>query len=107
MCVMGYLFVLTIEMAPTILEGLKEYLKEGGFCQKFLISLERPIYFAHNAVKVMLPIFIVAGVVLSFMHQSSLGTLMVIAPTKLNPLWYTPFLPVLFLLSAIMWDIQW
>ena len=43
-----------------------------------------------------------AGVVLSFMHQSSLGTLMLIAPTKMSPLWYTPILPLLFLLSAIM-----
>jgi octaheme c-type cytochrome (tetrathionate reductase family) len=40
--------------------------------------------------------------VLSFMHQSSLGALMLIAPTKLSPLWNTPILPLLFLLSAIM-----
>ncbi len=46
-------------------------------------------------------VFIILGVVLSCMHQSSLGTLLVIAPTKLDPLWYTPFMPLLFLLSAI------
>jgi Ni/Fe-hydrogenase subunit HybB-like protein len=40
-------------------------------------------------------------VVLSCMHQSSLGSLMLIAPTKLHPLWYTPILPLLFLTSAI------
>jgi Ni/Fe-hydrogenase subunit HybB-like protein len=45
--------------------------------------------------------FIIAGVVLSCMHQSSLGSLMLIAPTKLHPLWYTPILPLLFLTSAI------
>ncbi|WP_372682604.1 NrfD/PsrC family molybdoenzyme membrane anchor subunit, partial [Desulfosarcina sp.] len=45
--------------------------------------------------------FIIAGVVLSCMHQSSLGSLMLIAPTKLHPLWYTPMLPLLFLVSAI------
>jgi hypothetical protein len=45
--------------------------------------------------------FIIAGVVLSCMHQSSLGSLMLIAPTKLHPLWYTPMLPLLFLTSAI------
>jgi len=39
--------------------------------------------------------------VLSCMHQSSLGSLMLIAPTKLHPLWYTPVLPLLFLTSAI------
>jgi Ni/Fe-hydrogenase subunit HybB-like protein len=39
--------------------------------------------------------------VLSCLHQSSLGTLMVIAPHKMHPLWYTNALPLLFLLSAI------
>jgi Ni/Fe-hydrogenase subunit HybB-like protein len=46
-------------------------------------------------------LFIIAGVVLSCMHQSSLGSLMLVAPTKLHPLWYTPILPLLFLTSAI------
>jgi Ni/Fe-hydrogenase subunit HybB-like protein len=46
-------------------------------------------------------VFIIAGVVLSCMHQSSLGSLMLVAPTKLHPLWYTPILPLLFLTSAI------
>jgi Ni/Fe-hydrogenase subunit HybB-like protein len=46
-------------------------------------------------------IFIIAGVVLSTLHQSSLGTLMVIAGPKMHPLWQTPILPLLFLLSAI------
>ena len=36
------------------------------------------------------------------MHQSSLGTLMAIATTKLHPLWHTPVLPLLFLLSAFV-----
>jgi Ni/Fe-hydrogenase subunit HybB-like protein len=39
--------------------------------------------------------------VLSCLHQSSLGNLMVIAPYKMHPLWYTPLLPLLFLVSAI------
>jgi Ni/Fe-hydrogenase subunit HybB-like protein len=34
------------------------------------------------------------------MHQSSLGALMVIAPSKMHPLWYSPILSLLFLLSA-------
>jgi Ni/Fe-hydrogenase subunit HybB-like protein len=46
-------------------------------------------------------LFIIAGVVLSCLHQSSLGNLMVIAPTKTSPLWFTPILSMLFLLSAI------
>jgi Ni/Fe-hydrogenase subunit HybB-like protein len=46
-------------------------------------------------------VFIIAGVVLSCLHQSSLGTMMVIAGSKMHPLWQTPVLPLLFLLSAI------
>jgi Ni/Fe-hydrogenase subunit HybB-like protein len=46
-------------------------------------------------------VFIILGVVLSTLHQSSLGTLMVIAGEKMHPLWQTPVLPLLFLLSAI------
>mgnify|MGYP006278236935 FL=1 len=48
----------------------------------------------------VMTVFIVLGVLLSCMHQSSLGTLMVIADGKLHPLWQTPMLPMLFLLSA-------
>jgi Ni/Fe-hydrogenase subunit HybB-like protein len=40
-------------------------------------------------------------VMLSTLHQSSLGSLYLIVPTKLHPFWYTPLLPVLFFLSAI------
>ena len=46
-------------------------------------------------------VFIIAGIVLSCLHQSSLGSLMLIAPYKVHPLWYTPILPLLFLLSAL------
>jgi octaheme c-type cytochrome (tetrathionate reductase family) len=46
-------------------------------------------------------LFIIAGVVLSCLHQSSLGTLMLIAPHKVHPLWNTPILPLLFLMSAL------
>jgi Ni/Fe-hydrogenase subunit HybB-like protein len=45
---------------------------------------------------------IVAGVVLSTMHQSSLGGLFLLAASKLHPLWYTPFLPLFFFVSAVI-----
>ena len=102
MCVMAYLMVLSVEMAPSLLEGLKEAMAKDTFIGRTLRRIEKPIGLVHSWVKIILPIFIVAGVVLSCMHQSSLGTLMVIAPTKVSALWYTPFLPVLFLLSAMM-----
>jgi octaheme c-type cytochrome (tetrathionate reductase family) len=99
---MAYLSVLTVEMAPSLLEGLKEHMARENRLGRLLRRLEKPIALVHVWVKVILPIFIVAGVVLSCMHQSSLGTLMIIARTKLSALWYTPLLPVLFLLSAMM-----
>ncbi len=48
-----------------------------------------------------LPFFVIAGVLLSTLHQSSLGSLYLIVPNKLHPLWYSPLLPVLFFLSAL------
>jgi formate dehydrogenase iron-sulfur subunit len=47
-------------------------------------------------------ILIMAGIMFSTMHQSSLGTVFTMVPHKLDPLWYTPILPILFYLSAIM-----
>lgn len=47
-------------------------------------------------------LLIMAGVIFSTMHQSSLGSIFLLAPTKLHILWYTPVLPLLFLTSAIM-----
>jgi Ni/Fe-hydrogenase subunit HybB-like protein len=42
------------------------------------------------------------GVLLSLLHQSSLGAVYLIVPAKLSPLWYSKYLPYMFLLSAIM-----
>lgn len=41
------------------------------------------------------------GVILSTLHQSALGALLLLAPGKLHPLWYSPYIPVLFFISAI------
>lgn len=43
----------------------------------------------------------VAGILLPTIHQSALGSLMLIASTKLHPLWHSPFLPLLFLINCI------
>jgi Ni/Fe-hydrogenase subunit HybB-like protein len=81
-CVMLYTTVLSLEFAPVVLErfGLHKPLK-------ILKSLVLPL--------------VIAGVLLSTLHQSSLGSLYLIMPHKLNPLWYTPMLPVMFYVSAI------
>jgi Ni/Fe-hydrogenase subunit HybB-like protein len=44
---------------------------------------------------------IIMGVILSTLHQSSLGTMYLIVPHKLHPLWYSPLLPLMFYVSAI------
>ena len=101
MCVMIYLSVLYIEFLPVVVERFK-----GS------VDLPKPLAFLNNLVESWLELaekylkrfiffFIIAGVVLSCLHQSSLGTLMIIAPSKMHPLWYTPISPLLFLLSAI------
>ncbi|HET9439569.1 MAG TPA: hypothetical protein VFO52_05335, partial [Longimicrobiales bacterium] len=48
-----------------------------------------------------LPFIIALGVLLPTMHQSSLGSLMMLAGLKLHPLWQTPMLPLLFLISVV------
>ncbi len=47
-------------------------------------------------------LLVMAGIIFSTLHQSSLGSLLLIIPHKLHPLWFTPVVPVFFLLSAIM-----
>lgn len=86
MCVMAYVTVLWIEFVPVLAERLGDRIP--------------PLAFLNRILDKTMWVFIILGVVLSCMHQSSLGTLLVIAPTKMSPLWYTPFLPLLFLTSA-------
>jgi len=47
-------------------------------------------------------LLIMAGIIFSTLHQSSLGTLFLMVPHKLSHIWYTPILPVLFFVSAVM-----
>jgi len=82
-CVTLYTTVLSLEFAPAVLEKLR---------------WRRPLKLLRA---VMIPLVIV-GVLLSTLHQSSLGSLFLIVPTKLHALWYTPLLPVFFFFSALM-----
>jgi len=82
MCVMLYTMVLGLEFSPLVLKRF---------------NLKAPMRFVHA---IYLPL-VVLGVLLSTLHQSSLGTLFVIVPNKMYPLWYTSLLPVFFFLSAI------
>jgi len=81
-CVMLYTTVLALEFSPVVFEALG---LEAP--RRFLRALTTPL--------------VIAGVVLSTLHQSSLGSLYLIVPEKLHPLWWSPLLPLLFFVSAI------
>ncbi len=81
-CVMLYTTVLSLEFAPVLLERFK---------LDWLLKLLKPVT----------PVLVIVGVLLSTLHQSSLGSLFLILPEKMHPLWYTPMLPVLFFASAL------
>jgi Ni/Fe-hydrogenase subunit HybB-like protein len=81
-CVMLYLTVLALEFSGMVFERL---------------GWTRAVAIQHAAI---VPL-VIAGAVISTLHQSSLGTFYLIMPAKLHPLWYSPWLPVMFYLSAI------
>jgi Ni/Fe-hydrogenase subunit HybB-like protein len=81
-CVMLYFTVTAIELAPMVLEKAKA---------------ERATAFLHRIAFGV----VVVGISLSSLHHSSLGSLFLVTPQRLHPLWYTPLLPLLFILSAM------
>ncbi|RPH47533.1 MAG: Ni/Fe-hydrogenase cytochrome b subunit [Desulfobacteraceae bacterium] len=101
MCVMFYVNVLYIEFLPILVEQFKGRVKMPGPLAALNGVVENLLGLADRILPRIMWFFIISGVVLSCMHQSSLGSLMLIAPTKLHPLWYTPILPLLFLVSAV------
>jgi formate dehydrogenase iron-sulfur subunit len=44
----------------------------------------------------------IAGIVFATMHQSSLGSLFLVMPDKLDPMWWSPIMPVYYLLSSLV-----
>ena len=101
MCVMIYMSVLYIEFLPIVCERFIGRVNLPGILERFNRALETVLRFLDRSLERFMFIFIIAGVVLSTLHQSSLGTLMVISASKMHPLWYSPVSPLLFLLSAI------
>jgi len=103
-CITLYIVVLWIEFAPTLFEGYHGAVsplieKYKRFAPSFLQKIDPSR--AKSRLNKVLFIFIAIGVLLPTMHQSSLGSLMIIAGEKLSPLWQTNFIPLLFLISAI------
>lgn len=81
-CVTLYTTVLALEFAPVVLERFN---LDGAL----------------KVMRIALIPLVILGVILSTLHQSSLGSLYLIVPEKLYPLWYTSLLPVFFFISAV------
>lgn len=92
LCVATYTTVLFIEFLPVILERVNQFKP---------IPQRLPTVPLYRLLKKISIGFVILGVVLSTLHQSSLGSLWVLAPTKLSPLWYSLYLPLFFWLSAV------
>jgi Ni/Fe-hydrogenase subunit HybB-like protein len=82
-CVTLYILVMWIEFSPVFLEklGMRD---------------------VKNKLNKMLFFFIALGIVLPMMHQASLGTMLVVMGGQVNPLWQTPLVPLIYLLTAII-----
>ena len=117
LCLAGYLVALGIEFLPRLLATLgrrpallktmvfrwlppavAQELSRDPVSGEALRSAARHLGPRLNRALICL---VVAGIVLPTMHQSALGSLMLIASTKLHPLWHSPFLPLLFLINCI------
>lgn len=93
LCIMAYVFVLIVEVSPALFERLQR--EKTGALRSF----------SENALRLLdkaLPFLLALGVLLPTMHQSSLGTMMLLAGPKLHPLWFTSWLPFLFLISSLV-----
>jgi Ni/Fe-hydrogenase subunit HybB-like protein len=82
---------LAFENLPLVLE---RFYYTGGHQTRVLLRRISPF------LRRIYPFVIVGAYVLPLMHQSSLGGLLLLAGNKINPLWQTPFLPLLYLLAA-------
>jgi Ni/Fe-hydrogenase subunit HybB-like protein len=117
MCVMTYTLVLIIEFLPGILYSMEtsEWRRLRAVAKMLhpalapdqeklsglIATVRRTAGMIRPWLDKVLIFFIVLGITLPTMHQSSLGSLLLIAATKLNPLWHTGFLPLLFLVNCI------
>jgi len=81
-CVMLYLTVLALEFSPAVFERF---------------GMQKPL----KLLKAITIPLVIVGVLLSTLHQSSLGSLFLIVPSKLHPYWYSPLLPLFFFISAV------
>lgn len=81
-CVMLYTTVLALEFSPVVFERFR---------------LQRAL----KVIKAITIPLVVLGVILSTLHQSSLGSLFLIIPSRMHPLWYSEIIPFLFIISCV------
>jgi len=93
MCVICYLVVLYTEFTPLLLERI------AGSSRRR--RLNRVIAVALSVFHRMMPAVFIVGITISCLHQSSLGHVMVLVPSKLHALWWSPVLSLQFLISAV------
>lgn len=82
LCVSAYIIVMWIEFAPAVFEKFGMHVAKK--------KLEKLLFF-----------FIALGIVLPTMHQSSLGSMLIVFGQHVHPLWQTNMVPLLFLMTAV------
>jgi Ni/Fe-hydrogenase subunit HybB-like protein len=92
LCVMAYVAVLWIELSPAFLEKWRTTGRGAlrSFAEKLSPVMDKALLW-----------IILLGILLPTMHQSSLGTVILLSGPRLHPLWHTPWIPLLFLISCI------
>jgi Ni/Fe-hydrogenase subunit HybB-like protein len=92
LCIMAYCVVLYIELVPAVLEKYEGHPSMlGRLAGKLLPIFDKALVF-----------ILALGMVLPTMHQSSLGTLIMLTGPRLHPLWFSPLLPLIFLVDCIV-----
>jgi len=99
-CVMAYVSVLYIEFLPIITERFIGKVNLKGFLKVFNKITDSLLRLLDRIMDKAIFFFLILGVVLSCLHQSSIGTLMMIAGDKIHPLWQSPIAPLMYLISA-------
>jgi Ni/Fe-hydrogenase subunit HybB-like protein len=93
LCVAAYTLVLMIELSPALFEKLRASASSGlrRLAQSGLTFIEKSFVWV-----------LALGLLLPTMHQSSLGTMMLLPGPRMHPLWFTPWLPLLFVVNCII-----
>lgn len=93
LCVAAYVLVLLVEISPAGFEKWKHSANAGlrAISERGLRIMDRALVWV-----------LALGILLPSMHQSSLGTMMLLPGPKMHPLWFTPWLPLLFLVNCIV-----